>query len=84
MFNSCAAPFVLCLLAIRSYAGYVHRILDSQHFCVLCKCAVGLVCEDFLGEDLSELYAFLVEAVQVPQEALEHDLVLEVCEECAE
>ena len=84
MFNSCAAPFVLCLLAIRSYAGYVHRILDSEHFCVLCECTVSLVCEDLLGEDFAELYAFLVETVQIPEETLEHDLVLEVCKECTE
>ena len=29
-------------------------------------------------KDLTKLYAFLVEAVQVPYEALEHDLVFKV------
>ena len=34
--------------------------------------------EDLLCQDLAELHAFLVEGVDVPGEALEHDLVLEV------
>ena len=37
-----------------------------------------------LGQYLSELDAFLIEAVQIPQEALEHDLVLEVGEKSTE
>ena len=41
------------------------------------------MCEYFLCKHLAELYAFLVEAVYIPQEALEHDLVLEMGEQCA-
>ena len=40
--------------------------------------------EDALGQELAELDAFLIEAVHVPDEALEHDLVLEVSEQSAE
>ena len=40
--------------------------------------------EHSLCEHLAELNAFLVEAVQVPAESLEHDLVLEMSEQCAE
>ena len=40
--------------------------------------------EDALGEKLAELDAFLVEAVQVPDEALEHDFVLKVGQQGAE
>ncbi len=35
--------------------------------------------QNALCKDLAELYAFLIEAVDVPDKALEHDLVLEVC-----
>ena len=37
-----------------------------------------------LGKNLAELNAFLIEAVQIPDKALEHDLVLKVCEQSAE
>ena len=40
--------------------------------------------QNALSKELAELYAFLVEAVDVPYKALEHDLVLEVCKERAE
>ena len=40
--------------------------------------------EDALGKNLAELNAFLIEAVQIPDKALEHDLVLKVCEQSAE
>ena len=59
-------------------------VSDPEHVCVLCESAVGLVCEDAFCQDLAELYAFLIEAVQIPEESLEHDLVLEVCEQGAE
>ena len=42
------------------------------------------MCEYLLRKDLTELYALLIEGVQVPAEALEHHLVLVVCEQCAE
>ena len=35
-----------------------------------------------LCQYLAKLYALLVEAVQVPYKALEHDLVLKVCKNC--
>ena len=38
----------------------------------------------FLSQYLSELNAFLIEAVEIPQESLEHDLILEVGEERTE
>ena len=40
--------------------------------------------EHALCENLAELYALLVEAVQIPYEALEHYLVLEVSKQCTE
>ena len=57
---------------------------DIQKLCIGCERAVGISCEDLLGELLAELHAFLIEGVQVPDEALEHDLVLEVRKQCAE
>ena len=35
-------------------------------------------------KDFTKLYTFLVEAVYVPQESLEHDLILEVCKQCSQ
>ena len=35
-------------------------------------------------KDFTKLDAFLVEAVYVPQESLEHDLILEVCKQCSQ
>ena len=42
------------------------------------------MCKHALCQNLSKLYAFLVKAVHIPQEALEHDLVLKVCQKCSE
>ena len=43
-----------------------------------------IVAEDFFGQDFAELHAFLVEGVEIPQEALKHDFVLKVGEQGAE
>ena len=40
--------------------------------------------KDLLCKNLTELYSFLIEGVEVPEEALEHDLVLEVGEQGTE
>ena len=42
------------------------------------------MCKHALCQNLSKLYAFLIEAVHIPQEALEHNLVLKVCQKCSE
>ena len=39
------------------------------------------MCKYLLRKYLTELNAFLIEAVDVPQESLEHNLVLEVCKQ---
>ena len=52
--------------------------LDLKEVTVCLECSVCLVSKYFLGKYLSELNAFLVEAVDVPCEALEHDLVFEM------
>ena len=39
------------------------------------------MCQYLLCQYLTELYAFLVEAIYIPQKALEHDLVLEMGEQ---
>ena len=38
--------------------------------------------QDTFCQYLTQLNAFLIEAVDVPQESLEHNLVLEVCKQC--
>ena len=57
---------------------------DLKHIRVRLQSAVGVVSQNALSKEFAELYAFLVEAVDVPYEALEHDLVLEVSKESAE
>ena len=41
------------------------------------------MCKYLLCKYLSKLYPFLIKAVDIPYEALEHNLVLEVCQKCA-
>ena len=48
---------------------------DTQQIAVDLERTIGLVSEDALGQHLTQLNAFLIEAVQIPAEALEHDLV---------
>ena len=51
---------------------------DVQQVGVDLQGTVGVVGENLLGQNLAQLDAFLVEGVDVPCEALEHDLVLKV------
>ena len=57
---------------------------DLQEVAEFAEGAVSLVSEDAFCQDLAQLNAFLIEAVKVPCEALEHDLVLKVGEQRAE
>ena len=63
------AVFVISGSDVQKVTEYLKRSI-----CVMCK---NTFCKDF-----SKLNAFLVEAVQVPYEALEHDLVLKVSKKC--
>ena len=56
---------------------------DIQQIAVCLESSVRVVCEDALCKLLAELNAFLVKTVDVPKEALEHDLVLKVGEQGA-
>ena len=40
------------------------------------------MCKNTLSKHLAELNALLVEAVDIPEEALEHNLILEMREQC--
>ena len=57
---------------------------DPEDIRIRLQGAIGLVGENLLGKGLAQLYTFLVEGVDVPAEALEHDLVLVVGEKGAE
>ena len=57
---------------------------NAKQLAVLCQSTVCILCENCLGQDLTELYAFLVEAVDIPCEALEHNFILEMSEDGAE
>ena len=52
--------------------------LDVQQIGVDLQCAIGIMSQNLLCQNLTQLDTFLVKAVQVPCEALEHNLVLEV------
>ena len=63
---------------------HARDLSDLEHVRIRLKSAVGIVSQNALSKEFAELYAFLVEAVDVPYEALEHNLVLEVSKERAE
>ena len=56
---------------------------DFKQIAVGFECSIRVMGQNTLGKEFAELYAFLIEAVDIPQESLEHDLVLEMGEECA-
>ena len=58
-------------------------LLDVQQVGVDLQSAVGIVGQNLLGQNLAQLDTFLVEAVQVPCEALEHNLVLKMGQQSA-
>ena len=58
-----------------------NRSENAEHLTVAGKRSVCIVCKDLIRKNLSELYAFLVKAVDIPCESLEHDLVLKVSEQ---
>ena len=57
---------------------------DVEQLAVLSECAVCLVSENLLGKNLTKLNTFLIEAVNIPDESLEHDLILKMREKSAE
>ena len=58
--------------------------LDVQQIGVDLQSTVGVVGQNLLCQNLAQLDAFLVEGVDVPCEALVHDLVLEVSQQSAD
>ena len=54
---------------------------DIQKIAVLFQRSVCLMSQYFLSQYLAQLNAFLIKAVYIPDEALEHDLVLKVCQQ---
>ena len=57
---------------------------DIEKICVCLEGTVGLVCKNAFCKEFAELDTFLVEAVDVPDEALEHNFVLKVGEQGTE
>ena len=57
---------------------------DIKQITVNFQCSVSVVRKYTFCKDFTKLYTLLVEAVQVPDEALEHDLVLKVCKKCTQ
>ena len=53
---------------------HARDLSDLEHVRIRLKSAVGIVSQNALSKEFAELYAFLVEAVDVPYEALEHNL----------
>ena len=56
---------------------------DIQKVAEYFQCSVCLVCKNTFCKDFTKLNAFLVKAVYIPQESLEHNFIFEVCKECA-
>ena len=68
---------------LRKGVPFARYILDVQQIGVDLQSAVGIVSQNLLGQNLTQLDAFLVEGVDVPGKALIHDLVLEVGQQSA-
>ena len=62
---------------------YIIR-LNVQKITEYSQGSVCLMCKYAFCKDFTELNTFLIEAVYIPQESLEHDLVLEVSKQCSE
>ena len=58
--------------------------LDIQQLAVDLQSAIGLMGQNALCQELAQLHAFLVEGVDIPRKALEHDLVLKVGQQSAQ
>ena len=59
-------------------------LLDIQKITEYFQGSVCLMCKYAFCKDFTELNTFLIEAVYIPQESLEHDFVLEVSKQCSE
>ena len=68
-------PVFFCVLN-SSYNTF--HTLDIQKIAVFFQCSVCIMSQHPFCQNFSELNAFLIETVDIPQESLEHDLVLEV------
>ena len=64
-------------------SGLLSGESDGQQIAVCFQRAIRLMGQHALGQHLAELYALLVEAVQVPAESLEHNLILKVSQQRA-
>ena len=69
-------PLLAMTIVIQEFLNLLYK-----QVCVSLKCSVHFSAKYCLCKYLTKLYTFLVEAVDVPDEALEHYLVLEVCKE---
>ena len=56
---------------------------DTEQITECLQCAVTVTCKNPFGKYLAQLDAFLVKAVQIPEETLEHHFVLKVGQQCA-
>ena len=55
---------------------------DIQQIAEYFQCSICLMCKNTFCKNFTKLNTFLVKAVQVPQESLEHYFVFKVCKEC--
>ena len=60
----------------------IYYRLDVKQITEYLQRTICLVCKYLLCKYLTKLNTFLIEAVDVPQESLEHNLVLEMCKQC--
>ena len=70
--------FLLFLFNPAGRYAVSNLLSDIQQITVCFQRSVCLMGKDFLGQNLTQLHAFLIEAVYIPYKALEHDLVLKV------
>ena len=55
--------------------------LETENLCVSFQSSIVFLCKNSLCKYLTKLNTFLVKAVDIPQESLEHHFIFEVCQE---
>ena len=57
---------------------------DIQQVAIYLQCTVCLMGQYAFCQNLTQLYAFLIEAVYIPCKALEHNLIFKMCKQCTQ
>ena len=71
-----ASFYTIIYSQVKQKKQHEHLPSDPEQAGEFFQCSVGIMIQYPVCKDLSKLYALLVKAVDIPEEALEHKLVL--------